>query len=544
MSVEVSSQCNSHNRLNIPDYVYYLALLLIIVFFALIRIRLRDIPLERDEGEFAYGGQLLLQGIPPYQFAYTMKLPGTAAMYAAIMAALGETPAGIHLGLTVVNAVTVFLLFLLGKRLYGRLAAVVAAASYALLSTQVEGFAAHATHFVVLFALAATLSLLHALESDSVRLFFSAGLLFGLAFLMKQPGLFFLLFAGCYTIQQKWRFSRQGKRLAEELSALAAGGALPFAVVCLMLWRSGVFAGFWFWFFDYARQYSTMVTPSWALIAFANTFPVALSFLVAVVFIGLVSATFLLSPRARIHGFLAVSFLVFSVLAVLPGFYFRAHYFILMLPAVSLMIGMVVSCATELMRRSFRSFAMAAVSPLIFLGACFSLVIRQRDTFFQSTPMQVCRRIYGYSPFPEAVEIAKYIANHSPERSTIAILGSEPEIYFYSHRHSATGYIYTYPLLEPQKYAQRMQHEMMRQIEAARPEFVIYVNARDSWINIAGVHVAGNILDWMDAYVGEYYWMDGIADIGQVTQYRWGVQAAGYTPRSPDYILIFRRRSP
>jgi len=32
-----------------------------------IRIRLLGIPLERDEGEYAYAGQLMLQGIPPYK---------------------------------------------------------------------------------------------------------------------------------------------------------------------------------------------------------------------------------------------------------------------------------------------------------------------------------------------------------------------------------------------------------------------------------------------------------------------------------------------
>ena len=41
-----------------------------------IRIRLLGIPLERDEGEYAYAGQLILQGIPPYKLAYNMKFPG------------------------------------------------------------------------------------------------------------------------------------------------------------------------------------------------------------------------------------------------------------------------------------------------------------------------------------------------------------------------------------------------------------------------------------------------------------------------------------
>ena len=76
-----------------------------------IRIRLVGIPLERDEGEYAYAGQLMLQGIPPYKLAYNMKLPGTYAAYALIMAAFGETTRGIHLGLIIVNTLTVILKF-------------------------------------------------------------------------------------------------------------------------------------------------------------------------------------------------------------------------------------------------------------------------------------------------------------------------------------------------------------------------------------------------------------------------------------------------
>ena len=61
-----------------------------------IRIRLLGIPLERDEGEYAYAGQLMLQGIPPYKLAYNMKFPGTYAAYALIMALFGQTMVGIR----------------------------------------------------------------------------------------------------------------------------------------------------------------------------------------------------------------------------------------------------------------------------------------------------------------------------------------------------------------------------------------------------------------------------------------------------------------
>ena len=95
------------------------ALVLVIVFFAVVRVRLRNAPLERDEGEYAYMGQLLLQGIPPYKIACNMKLPGTYAAYAAIMAVFGETSAGIHLGMIPVNAAASIMVFFLAKHLYG-----------------------------------------------------------------------------------------------------------------------------------------------------------------------------------------------------------------------------------------------------------------------------------------------------------------------------------------------------------------------------------------------------------------------------------------
>jgi hypothetical protein len=64
-------------------------LLAVIAIFAIIRFRLRDMPLDRDEGEHAYAGSVILQGGPPYQLAYKMKLPGTYAAYALIMGVLG-----------------------------------------------------------------------------------------------------------------------------------------------------------------------------------------------------------------------------------------------------------------------------------------------------------------------------------------------------------------------------------------------------------------------------------------------------------------------
>ena len=89
-----------------------LCLGLILLFVIIVRVRLLSVPLERDEGEFAYMGRLMLQGIPPYQLACNIKLPGVDAAYALFMAVFGQTVVGIHLGLLMINLAAIVLLFL------------------------------------------------------------------------------------------------------------------------------------------------------------------------------------------------------------------------------------------------------------------------------------------------------------------------------------------------------------------------------------------------------------------------------------------------
>lgn len=192
-----------------------LLVLLVIVAAAAVRLRLLQVPLERDEGEYAYAGQLLLQGVPPYQLAFNMKFPGTYAAYALIMALFGQSIGGIHLGFLVVNAGTIILLYLLGKRLFTAAAGAAAGAAYALLSVGagVFGTQAHATHFVVLAALGGTLLLWQALRDQRAALLFWSGLLYGVAVLMKQHGILFAVSAAgmwCGITGAAWGTSDQG----------------------------------------------------------------------------------------------------------------------------------------------------------------------------------------------------------------------------------------------------------------------------------------------------------------------------------------------
>jgi hypothetical protein len=528
-------------------YLYCALVLLVVVFFGLIRFRLRNMPLERDEGEYAYAGQLILQGIPPYQLAYNLKLPGTYAAYAVILAIFGQTPGGIHLGLLLVNGITIILLYLLAKRLFDRLAGVAAAASYALLSIDpaVIGFAGHATHFVVLAAVGGILLLLKAIDSGSRWTLLGSGFLMGLAFLMKQPGIFFVLFGGLYLIKSQERqdqFDWPG--LIKKIGVFALGAAFPFVFTCLILLRAGVFRAFWFWTFSYARQYASSLTLSEGYTMLRAMFPIIAANSFAIWLIGGLGLVALaLNPKARRHAVFVLGFLLFSFLAVCPGFYFREHYFILLLPVVSLLTGLAVSSATHALGQA-RSRAMLSWIPVFALMAALSYsMFRQREFLFVMDPTTACRSIYGSNPFPEALDIAAYIRSHTAESSRVAILGSEPEIYFYTHRHSATGYIYTYGLMEPQKYAFTMQQEMIHEVEAAQPEFLVFVGIQTSWLARPGSPQQLAFFTWAQRFITEHYELAGMVDIfSNGTQYRWGNEARQKRPGSPFFVEVFKKK--
>ena len=184
-----------------------LALCALVALVVFVRLRLLQIPLERDEGEYAYSGQLMLDGIPPYQLAWNMKLPGTYAAYALMMAVFGESIGGIHLGFLLANLGALALLYFVARRLTGDWGAIMSCAAYGLMSLSpgVLGLAGHATHLVTLAALGGLLLLLRARESRGGAGMFWSGLCFGLAFLCKQPGIYFGLFGFCLVLRDETR---------------------------------------------------------------------------------------------------------------------------------------------------------------------------------------------------------------------------------------------------------------------------------------------------------------------------------------------------
>ena len=546
----------------------WIFVVLAILLTLVVRVRLRDMPLERDEGEYAYAGQLILQGVPPYKDAFNMKLPGTYVAYAASMAVFGKTPTGVHLGLAVVNAATIWLMFLLGRKLLDAAAGAAAAVTYALmsLSPDVLGLAGHATHYVVLPAVGGILLLLRAVETRAMKFHFAAGILFGLAFVMKQHGVFFGLFGGVFLIWERCAprllgpgngglGSRRAPRrrageaialdwaaLFKEVAVFSAGCLLPYLGTCLWLWLAGVFPQFWFWTVSYGSKYASGIPLVKASDVTSATLRAVVGPNLVFWLLPWVGALMMwwderLDANRR---FLLTALFLFSVASISVGFYFRQHYFILMLPALALLIAVAVSRSILLLRgdQSVELFLALGIV-VVAVVAMGAVLIGNGAVWFTLSPKKAVEQIYVSSIFGDTRDAAEFIRANTKPEARIAVIGSEPEIYFYSGRRSATGHIYTYALMELHPYALTMQEEMIRQIEEAKPEYVVYVQNKFSWLTRP--ESERKIFDWWQTY-----WSQNLELVQTITTREGEEELSEKTPegagRSGNVLLVLKRK--
>lgn len=532
------------------DLFIYTLLALTILFVFIARLHLLSFPFERDEGEYAYMGKLILDGHPPYTLAYNMKLPGTYFMYAFIMAIFGKSIAGIHLGVSFMILASMVLVFLISKYFMSKTGAVVASATFGILSTSstVLGHAAHATHFVVFFSLLGTFILLNLYKSNKNNLlkYFLAGLFFSLAFICKQSGLFFTLFGATIIIVKEYRGNSIPK-LVKNLLVFSSGFAVPVLMMLLYFYLFGDFDKFWFWTVKYLSKYSTKVPVSEALNMFKKgvrsvTGDYTPAGYIALWIISLAGIPFIfIKKNTRQNKIILSSFFLVSFLTILPGLYFRKHYFITLLPAIGLTTALFLDYFNDIFIDKLKKPNLVFISLLVFMLAAGSGVLVNRDFLFTRDPRISCKQLYESNPFVESLEIAEFVEKNTARGDKIAILGSEPQIYFYADRYSATGYIYTYNLVESHSYALSMQKEMIREIEANKPEYLLVVNVFTSWL--ARSDAEKYIFTWANDYVGKYYKLAGLMDVfpDRVSHLKTGEELKNYKPQSNEIIYIYKR---
>jgi hypothetical protein len=233
---------------------------------------------------------------------------------------------------------------------------------------------------------------------------------------------------------------------------------------------------------------------------------------------------------------------------VAVGLLFRPHYFLQIVPALAAAAGLALA---GLARR-----ALAAPAPLragLGVAGLAAVVLllpvwSQRAALFAGSPAARSRAIYGFNPFPESSEIARYIQRTSDPGDAVYVVGSEPQIFFHAERRSATRYMYFYPLTGDEPGALERQREAMAQVHARRPRYVVWVNVATSLL--VSARTEGWIFEESDALLRRDYGVELVARVdaarasyelvhGREAE-RW-LRAERAAPSGLPWVALFRR---
>jgi hypothetical protein len=287
----------------------------------------------------------------------------------------------------------------------------------------------------------------------------------------------------------------------KQVALFSIAAAVPYLLTCVILWLAGVFPQFWFWTVTYAGKYASALPIADGPSLLRNALRTVIGPNVLFWILPWVGATVLwwdwrLKAQNR---FLLCALLVCSLASASVGLYFRGHYFIPVLPVLGLLIGVAVSRAVWLLRHD-RTLELMLAFPvlLLFIAGIVVPLSGHGALWFAASAQEAGRRVYSTSLLTDAALVADHLRTNTPPDARIAVLGSEPQIYFLSRRRSATGHIYTYALMEPQPYARRMQEEMIAEIERNQPQFVVYVEEPYSWLRRDGSEP--RLFDWWSEY--------------------------------------------
>jgi 4-amino-4-deoxy-L-arabinose transferase-like glycosyltransferase len=507
-----------------------------------------DMPLERDEGEYAYAAQEIERGFMPYRDSFCQKPPVVFFWYLGGFWVFGESVIGIHLTMTVATAMGAFGLFLLGRRLAGAMVGGSAAAVYTISSAGAGyfGSAANTEIFMLVPVIAGVLWLVAAAERGGLCLWFGAGVMAALAMLTKPVALLSFIGPMLYVALEVYR--RQGLvQLLRPTLALFLGGLTGAVPILGWLYVRGVWDVFWEAALIHNLAYIGFPFGwrKWGLLyneALKRFVPSEI-----VLWLGLPLGVAWLAgmgSRAPSAVRLGLVWFVFSFLGVALGPEGYGHYFLQVLPPLALVAasaGQTIAARIGLLdrHRIWTGVLVTLVIVLPMLGPrldAFAVPAEKRSFKLYS--------YYALSPFGVAPDVGKHLRQTTAAEDRLLIVGSEPEVLFYANRRSTTRYTIFYPLTGPYPSAERMIDEWWAETTAHPPARIILCSSPSTFSDDqqGGKRVAAIIAHVQQLLRQKYqeeirFWTD------QGGRNYFSLPAGGPEPNQWCLFRVFRRGS-
>ncbi len=505
------------------------------------RLKLLAIPLERDEGGFAYIGHWLLQGKSLYTDMVDNKLPGLYLLYLGFTNLFGYSAVGVHTGLLLTSAVSAVCFYFLARDLFNPFVAAIATSFFLLLTAapNVVGFAAHATQLLLPFVIGGFLILWRAILSGRLVLFFIAGILLGFAFIIKQQSVVFGMMAALIWWPVRIWWNRHDKKWLPILEwiLLGVGGLLPVSLTIGYFAITGRFDDLYFWTFEQPSQLAaSFAQPRWEL--FRNIFPLVVeSYFLIWIFAGAGLLTIWFSRVRKNTIAFGIFFSLLGLGSVVIGAAFYNHYFILAMPGIALLSAISLYWISLKVKKA-GLFISLSLGMLLMLWP----LVAQSDYFFKPDYIQIHQKAYNENMFPELEIIGKELSKRVSINGKIGIFGSEPGVLVAADRSGCSKHLFMYPLLSDPKTSPAFQQEFRHEMQECLPEYIVWNTSTGSWaIGYDQLQIFQQLMEW----VGENYTTSAIAELrpGLPGIIVWDEAVASYQSQSNYKVYVFKRKN-
>jgi hypothetical protein len=430
----------------------------------------------------------------------------------------------------------------------GNIGGFAAAMFFALLSMSAfaGGFTIQSEHLLVFSVIAAILSLFYFFEKKKIWSLVLAGILFSIAFQIKQTSAFYGLFAGMLLLYKEYFVDRSGiKKTLLYASIFAASVLFPILVDLFVIYQKGAWHDFHLWFFEIRKQYSSLISFDRGLELFKGMFGAIFTdykFFWIISFIGSIIIFFTsisLWKKIAVIGFNLAGFIT-----IVPGYHFYGHYFLQWIPAVSISAAAFIFSIYDILQNRFKLKGLAF---LISMGTIVLPVVLNlknlNEYYFNPDYTQLLKTVYGDNPFPESKVIADKLNTMMKPEDKLAVFGTEIQMYVYTNKKSPSRFAGSGALLEfPTAQNKAWQQEFISDVEKAAPRFLVFFNHPYSWMTNAKTE--NLIFPWFDNFAKNYKTI-GFAEMNENgTKYVWepNVDMQNHPPKSQFTVYVFERK--
>ena len=462
-----------------------------------------DVPLEADECNYAIIGQRLLDGGRLYVDAWDHQPPAIFAIYAAVIAVLGDSAAAFRSAAIGASLVSLVAIYCLCRKLAGRWPATWAALMFAMVSSDpgTAGEGCNREIYMNVFVLLAWWLAAIAVPPDrparrpttsphperndqaktenaesafNPRLVFAAGTALGIGSTIKTVLAAHWVFLALWIVIDVARATASWKKSATSLLLLAAGPAFVWILTCTYFAATGRLSLFIDAAFYFNLSYSEADTntlsrffhffsPERHPFVFRSALPLWLAALPA--------ALLLLAASWKKHRMTipALAMLAGSYVAVcLPG---RAwpHYYYLMIPAMTITVACSFHLLETLVTLNDRlrvCVAVAAIALALATGRT------EWNRYLSQPPYGITVARYNSRDF-WAKGIGEKVASVTEPQDRIFVYGNDPGIYYYADRRCASRYTMVTGLRDGHSGVAQRREILMRELLEDPPRMIL-----------------------------------------------------------------------